>query len=474
MEQPQGIKMIRIAILGGALFIMSLLLPIVANVETLGIMPLLMQSLETLGVSYLLDAGIRLVLMNTMRIAPAYLGALIMADLMTRKKGSFIPRKLNFTFKKWDITSFVIPVLLVPFIYMVIEALYGIHYDFRMPAFLSMATVIITLRLSRIEATQSLGKTSLVVFQLVFGFQWLDIVPALTSLGFGHGEISRDLKIVAELLGATSLFNYFGMVAAGILIVSGLISAKFIVDYHALLHLAELEKKHSVDMERMRTEAVLARSYREIQALVHDLKTPLTTIQGLASAMADFDDGTGSSVHAQRISGAAERMDTMIAEMMRESTRRNIPAEHFTKKLEAHLPEEKTQGLVTFKVEPRLPHLLVNQTRMIRAIVNLVDNAIDAGATNVQVRFTRDGDLFVIDVSDNGCGMSEAALTRWEEGGYSTKNSTGVGLMFVNQIAEEHGGILEIQSALGRGTVCSIRVPCFVGGEGNEKDLSSG
>ena len=70
------------------------------------------------------------------------------------------------------------------------------------------------------------------------------------------------------------------------------------------------------------------------------MKTPLTTIQGLASAMAEFDDMTDTSVHARRISGA-QRMDAMIHEMMRESARRRIPADDFAKRLAAHLPEEK-------------------------------------------------------------------------------------------------------------------------------------
>lgn len=244
------------ALFGAALFVMSLLMPLIVNVETFGITTLIIESLEILSVGPLLNAGIRLVLMNTLRIAPTYLGALIVADLITR---SFSNIEFKTRLGEFAVTSLLVPTLVVPFVYRVIESFYGIRYDFRMPAILSIATVVATLRISRTETTESLGKASLIVIQLVFGFQWLDIVPALTSLGFGHGEISQDIKVVADLLGATSLFDIFGIVASGILILNGLISAKFIVDYQERLKFAEHERQRSIDMERMRSEAVFTR-----------------------------------------------------------------------------------------------------------------------------------------------------------------------------------------------------------------------
>lgn len=455
----------KVAAFGIALFLVSLLLPLVLNVKTFKTMEKMIYALELTSACHLLDACVRLVLMNTLRITPTYLGALVISDLLTGD--DFTPERFSpeGRLSKSSLVSYIAPVLLIPLVYMVIEAIYGIRYDFKMPAILSIATVVATLRISRIEATKSLGKAALIVIQLVFGFQWLDIVPALTRLGFGHGEVSQDLKVIAAVLGGTSLFNVFGLVASGILIINGLISAKFIVDYHDLLRLAELEKHRSLDLERIRSEAVLARSYREIQALVHDLKTPLTTIQGLASAMAEFEDHRDRTTHARRISRAAERMDAMVQEMMNESTRGKISAHEFAKRLASHLPEEKTLGLVSFEVSPELPHVFVNQIRMVRAVVNLIDNALDSGAHRVKVQFESVTEALQITVSDDGPGMSEEALARCWEGGYSTKESTGLGLMFVKQIVEEHQGTIAIQSAPDAGTSCKIKLPCFAGGE---------
>jgi len=458
---------------GIALFAMSLGLPLVVNVKNFGITRLMFTALETQNVSHLLNACLRLVLMNTIRIAPTYLGALVIADRLTREGVSRFRGPQGGAFSRWNLAGWVGPVSLVPLVYMVIEGLYGIHYDFRMPALLSIITVIAVLKISRVDAGRNISKASLIVFQLVFAFQWLDIVPALTQLGFGHGEISWDLKAVADVLEAASLLNTFGLVASGILIFNGVISAKFMVDYQERLELAELEKKRSLELERMRTESLLARSYREMQALVHDLKTPLTTIQGLASVLAAVGAGTESAVHAQRISGAAERMNAMIRELMSEEARRRVAAAAFAKRLEANLPEEKTQGLVTISASQDLPDISINQTRMVRAVVNLIDNALDAGAAHVQVVFgSRKGNLEIV-VKDDGTGMTEEALARCWEGGYSTKDSTGLGLMFVKHVVEEHGGTLFIKSAPGVGTECLIHIPVACGGEEDDKTLSS-
>ncbi len=79
--------------------------------------------------------------------------------------------------------------------------------------------------------------------------------------------------------------------------------------------------------------------------MVHDLKTPLTTVQGLATVIAELNGGEHTGAHARRISEAAERMDAMIGgEMMRKTTRRRVAAHEFAKQLAAHLPEEKNSG----------------------------------------------------------------------------------------------------------------------------------
>ena len=84
--------------------------------------------------------------------------------------------------------------------------------------------------------------------------------------------------------------------------------------------------------------------------------------------------------------------------------------------------------MVSITMADDLPDITINTIRLTRAIINLIDNAIDAGASEVNVDFSRSPVGLKIVVSDNGSGMSAQELARCREGGFSTKNSTGLGL----------------------------------------------
>jgi len=443
---------------------------------------LVARALEESEVAVLLDACVRLVVMNTIRAVPIYLGAMTLADVLRRGRmgaagdrpggggGALSGRKAVVVKRAWGAFGYIlVPVCVVPLVYWLIQQIYGITYDFRMPAVLSILAVVATLGISGTRVTRSRWKAAVIVTELLFGFQWLDVVPFLTGLGFGHGELSWDVKAAAEVLGAAPLLNTFALIIASAFIANGVITAKFMVDYHELLRLSEVERARSVEIERMKSEAALARNYREMHALMHDLRTPLTTIQGLASTMADFPSGSPAvGRHARQISLAAERMDMMIRELMSGGFMRRLSGREVADRLAAQLPEEKTGGRVRMEVDDALPEVMANEVRLVRALTNLTDNAIDAGARSVTVRFHRRGNDLAIVVTDDGRGMSADVLERCFEEGYSTKGSTGMGLAFVKQVVTEHGGSVTIESSEGLGTCCSIVVPGVCGATSNK------
>ena len=63
-------------------------------------------------------------------------------------------------------------------------------------------------------------------------------------------------------------------------------------------------------------------------------------------------------------------------------------------------------------------------------------------------------------IRDTGGGIPPGDLTRIFEPFYSTKErGTGLGLAFTQQVVEEHGGTIQCDSALGRGTAFTLRFP---------------
>jgi signal transduction histidine kinase len=101
------------------------------------------------------------------------------------------------------------------------------------------------------------------------------------------------------------------------------------------------------------------------------------------------------------------------------------------------------------------------------AVENLVRNAIEAtpagGSVAVAVSGGRDQ---AITVRDTGSGIAAEDLPKVFDLYFTTKaEGTGVGLAVSQQIVSAHGGTIEVESAPGRGTTMTIRLPQLVGGE---------
>jgi two-component system nitrogen regulation sensor histidine kinase NtrY len=101
-----------------------------------------------------------------------------------------------------------------------------------------------------------------------------------------------------------------------------------------------------------------------------------------------------------------------------------------------------------------------------RAILNLVTNAIDAcleseQGNRISLKSSMGTGYVLLTVEDNGAGMTPDTLKRVTERFYTTKPSsgTGLGLAVTKKIAEQHGGVLEIESVLGRGSAFHMRLP---------------
>ena len=110
----------------------------------------------------------------------------------------------------------------------------------------------------------------------------------------------------------------------------------------------------------------------------------------------------------------------------------------------------------------------INAPLLEQAVINLIDNAIkysDAGAT-VRVTAAREQSSAVIRVIDNGCGIAANHLPRLFERFYRVDKArsrelggTGLGLAIVKHIMTAHQGSVHVESAVGRGSTFTLRLP---------------
>ena len=94
---------------------------------------------------------------------------------------------------------------------------------------------------------------------------------------------------------------------------------------------------------------------------------------------------------------------------------------------------------------------------------DLVQNAIEAGASLIKVHWVASSDWQELRVEDNGCGMDKATLERaldpfYTDGKKHRNRRVGLGLSFLKQMVEETGGSWAIESAVGEGTQIQFRL----------------
>ena len=131
--------------------------------------------------------------------------------------------------------------------------------------------------------------------------------------------------------------------------------------------------------------------------------------------------------------------------------------------LELLQPELENRGLIVKeKLSRRLPPSPIDIAQLKQVLVNLIKNAMQAmtrgGKLTVETGFG--SDQVWVSVSDTGGGIPEEQLNRIFEPFYTTKKKgSGLGLMIVQRIVRDHGGRIELESNVGKGTMFRIWLP---------------
>jgi signal transduction histidine kinase len=131
---------------------------------------------------------------------------------------------------------------------------------------------------------------------------------------------------------------------------------------------------------------------------------------------------------------------------------------------------DENQIDVELDLEDSMPNVLLDREAIYRSLLNLAMNAIDAcleksydeGRGKIIMRTARpEGWAVEFQVIDSGCGMDSETEDKVFQCFFSTKGSkgTGLGLMITKKIIDEHGGVIDLQSEVKKGTKFIIRLP---------------
>jgi PAS domain S-box-containing protein len=231
-----------------------------------------------------------------------------------------------------------------------------------------------------------------------------------------------------------------------------------------------------------------------ISLVSHEMRTPLTAIQGMTELLADYDVGAERRREMNlAINDEVKRLARMIAEYL-DITRLESGV---TVLRPAPLRVETLIERILLLLEPvagqrgirlvrnfadGLPTLVGDADLLSRAVENLVSNAIkySPGGTEVTVSAASDDSSVSIQVTDQGCGIPEANLARIFEKFYRVPRvedagvpGTGLGLSLVREIAELHGGSVAVRSEVSAGSTFTLRLPRAEPAPATESTLDS-
>jgi len=212
----------------------------------------------------------------------------------------------------------------------------------------------------------------------------------------------------------------------------------------------------------------------------HELKTPIFNIQGYILTLLDggLKDKTINKKFLEKSAKSVDRMIAVVQDleeitkfesgvMNLEETVFNINelCREVTEFLEVKADKNNTQIIIKEPENSRI-NVIADKMRIKQVLINLVDNAINYGRMEngqIIISFYDFHDNVLVEVSDNGIGISEENLPRIFERFYRVdksrsreKGGTGLGLAIVKHIIEAHRQSITVRSKPDKGTTFSF------------------
>jgi two-component system sensor histidine kinase HydH len=199
--------------------------------------------------------------------------------------------------------------------------------------------------------------------------------------------------------------------------------------------------------------------------IAHELRNPMAVIMGYSKLLLkDLDETDRRRETVQAIINEIDTMNRVMEELLRFSKSEPINKSDVdvAKMTDSAVSETARPGSVLVVGAARLP-VKGDETLLKQAVKNLVNNALDAGdSVRVDIREGEAGGKrgVLVEVSDNGKGMSQDEIKKIFSPFYTTKESgLGIGLSLVQKIALAHGAPVEVSSKEGKGSTFRLFLP---------------
>lgn len=340
--------------------------------------------------------------------------------------------------------------------------------------------VLLLVRFKTKHSTKNSGKS---LFSTITGLVILFIKSFFTKLftrtNQKGGAMSTDATVskVAydKLLGENS------QIRAEIAALRGQIDAMQTRGDELRVRIRELEEKiERISIKKQELEDLATQKDELFAMVIHDIKNPAGLVKGLVELLRTYDltaneqhDVMNDLVETSRkiVSLSQEVCKIMalesgqmrlvyepwdVSDILRSVHRRNDPT------------AKNKQIEVVLDLPAELPEAEIDGQRIEEVVDNLLSNAIKFShrGSTVRLRAKTESNSLIIEVSDNGLGLSEDDIKRAFSRGAKLsaaptagEPSSGLGLWIVKRIVEEHEGRVWVRSALGKGSTFAFQLP---------------
>lgn len=240
-------------------------------------------------------------------------------------------------------------------------------------------------------------------------------------------------------------------------------------------------RKLGDSIEEMRN-ALEDRNYVEsyVQTLTHEMKGPVAAIRGAAEILGEDPPAERRQIFADNILSESHRLQQLIERLLALAALENrkrleTPQRVSLAEITARVAEESRSRLEPRGATIRLQQdtegwVMGEQFLLETALRNLISNAeefIPEHGGLIEIDLQWEGEWIALTVRDNGPGIPDYALPRVFQHFYSLprpsngRKSSGLGLCFVRECCELHGGTVELENREQGGTCARIRLPAL-------------
>lgn len=235
-------------------------------------------------------------------------------------------------------------------------------------------------------------------------------------------------------------------------------------DAEQIILLSDVSELRSLQ-ETLAQQKQLSAMGEMVASLAHQVRTPLATAILYASQMSNPAVAeTKRQQFSEKILERLHYLERQVNDMLIFAKQGRMAMQSFSlQPLIAHLSEATESLACQFSIENRVTteQLLGNADALRGALLNLINNAVEAGANHIgfSVAYGKAGSI-ELSVADDGPGLSLQQQAKLFEPFYTTKsNGTGLGLAVVDSVARAHGGRVTCESTPGQGTCFTVSLP---------------